>query len=64
MLTYNECLALFSGLRQAAKQRRQPNDDEVAQAVEDAHALLASVVSSLSDIAHYCNKRGEREGIL
>ena len=64
MLTYSECLAMFAGLRQAAKQRREPSKDEVAQAIEDGHAMLASVVSSLSDIAHYCNERGKQQGIL
>jgi hypothetical protein len=61
MLTYNECIAMFAGLRQAAKQRRHPTDDEAAQAIEDAHAMLASVVSSLSDIAHYCNNKGMKD---
>lgn len=61
MLTYNEARALFAGFKQAAKGGRDLTPDDAAQAIEDAHTLLASVVSDLSDIARYCNERSARD---
>ena len=57
MLTYDEVLALFSGVKEATKANRPPTPAEVDQTIEDAHRLLASVVGSLTAIANAATAR-------
>ncbi len=60
MLNALEVLKMFGGIKDAAKYNRNPTPDEIGLAIQDAHSLLASVVSDLSDIACYCNEHKSR----
>lgn len=57
MLTYNNVLCMFQGIRQAAKEGREPTKEEIVSALWEGQQVLASIVDSLTAIATYTNKK-------